>query len=97
MEKVVLDDVLYYSNFAETNGDSLTDWQEVDTEKIDWEADGTILLPTISNCLEFGDKTYAEDGLERFKSDQWVPGMPTSIFEVYLDYILNKTKILPII
>jgi hypothetical protein len=69
----------------------------VDTDKIDWEADGTILLPTISNCLEFGDKTYAEDGLERFKSEQWVPGMPTSIFEVYLDYILNKTKILPII
>jgi hypothetical protein len=69
----------------------------VDTDKIDWEADGTILLPTISNCLEFADKAYAEDGLERFKSDQWVPGMPTSIFEVYLDYILNKTKILPII
>jgi hypothetical protein len=97
MEKVVLDDVLYYSNFAETNGDSLSDWQEMDTDKTDWEADGAILLPTISNCLEFGDKTYAEDGLERFKSDQWVPGMPTSIFEVYLDYILNKTKILPII
>lgn len=96
-KKVVLDDVLHYSNFADTDGDSLTDWQEVDTDKIDWEADGTILLPTISNCLEFGDKTYAEDGLERFKSDQWVPGMPTSIFEVYLDYILNKTKILPII
>ena len=35
----------------------------VDTDKIDWEADGTILLPTITNCLEFGDKTYAEDGL----------------------------------
>ena len=69
----------------------------VDTDKIDWEADGTILLPTITNCLEFGDKTYAEDGLERFKSEQWVPGMPTSIFEVYLDYILNKTKVLPII
>ena len=69
----------------------------VDTDKIDWEADGTILLPTITNCLEFGDKTYAEDGLERFKSDQWVPGMPTSNFAKYLDYILNKTKILPII
>src|SRR5690554_1197649 len=96
-KKVVLDDVLHYSNFADTDGDGLTDWQEVDTDKIDWKADGTILLPTISNCLEFGDKTYAEDGLERFKSDQWVPGMPTSIFEVYLDYILNKTKILPII
>ena len=54
---------MYYSNFAETNGDSLSDRQEVDTEKIDWEADGTILLPTISDCLEFGDKTYAEDGL----------------------------------
>jgi hypothetical protein len=59
---------LYYSNFAETNGDSLSDRQEMDTDKIDWEADGTILLPTISDCLEFGDKTYAEDGLERFKS-----------------------------
>ena len=35
----------------------------VDTDKTDWEAGGTILLPTISNCLEFGDKTYAEDGL----------------------------------
>jgi hypothetical protein len=59
-------------NKVETDGDSLTDWQEVDTDKIDWEADGAILLPTISNCLEFGDKTYAEDGLERFKSDQWM-------------------------
>ena len=46
----------------------ITDCQEVDTDKIDWEADGTILPPTISDCLEFGDKTYAEDGLERFKS-----------------------------
>ena len=93
---IILDDVLDPYNRVDTDGDSLTDWQEVDTEKIDWEADGTILLPTISNCLEFADKAYAEDGLERFKSDQWVPGMPLSIFEVYLDYILNKTNILPI-
>lgn len=34
--------------------------------------------------------------LQRFKSEQWVSGMPSSDFERYLYYVINNTYILPI-
>ncbi len=93
---IVLDGILDAENGVNSDADDLTDWEEVITELLRWDTDGTVILPSIQECMELTEKPYAEDGLERFKSAQWVSGMPTSVFEYYLSNVLNNTKVLPI-
>lgn len=93
---IVLDGVLDPDNGVNSDTDELTDWEEIDTERICWEEGGTIILPTIQECIDFAEEPYAKDGLARFKTAKQVPGMPSSDFYKYLDYVLNSTRILPL-
>lgn len=93
---ILLDGALNSENGINSDTDGLTDWLEIDTDKLSWDTDGSILLPTIQQCINYATKPYAVDGLARFKSDQWISGMPSSDFERYLYYVMNNTYILPI-
>jgi hypothetical protein len=93
---IILDGILDENNSVNSDTDDLTDWEEVVTDKLSWDTDGSVILPTVQQCINYATKSYAEDGLSRFKSAQWISGMPSSDFEKYLNYILNSTYILPI-
>lgn len=95
-KEIQLNGILDENNGVNSDEDNLTDWEEVDTEKIRWATDGSIILPTIQECINYATKSYAETGLSRFKSAQYISGMPSSDFEKYLDYVLNNTFVLPI-
>ncbi len=93
---IVLNGILDPENGINSDLDELTDWEEVDTDKLDWDADGSVILPTVQQCINYSTKTYSEEGLSRFKSSKWASGMPSSDFEQYLNYVLNSTFVLPI-
>lgn len=93
---ILLNGILDSENGVKSDDDTLTDWKEVMTEKLSWDTDGTVILPTIQKCISYAIKPYAEEGLTRFKSEQWISGMPSSDFERYLYYVINNTYILPI-
>ncbi len=92
---IVLDGILDPDNGVNSDTDELTDWEEIDTDRISWTTDGEVILPTIQECIDFVEKPYAEEGLERYKL---VKGehIPLINVEAYIDYVLNSTYILPI-
>jgi len=96
-DTIVLDDVLDKFNDVDTDDDSITDWDEVDTNKLKWDNDGTVILPSLSECMTFAKKSYSEDGIKQYKADQWESGMPDSAFQPYLEYIFSNTFVLPIL
>lgn len=98
---IVLDGILNAENGVNSDTDELTDWEEVNIDLISWDTDGTVILPTIQDCITNVDDAYARDGLKRYRESVYdreepVPGMPTSDFLKYLDYVINSTNILPI-
>lgn len=100
-KRIVLDGILDAENGVNSDTDELTDWEEVNTELISWDTDGTVILPTIQDCITQVDDAYARDGLKRYRESVYdredsTPGMPTSDFLKYLDYVINNTHILPI-
>lgn len=92
---IVLEGILDAENGVNSDTDELTDWEEVNTELINWDTDGTVILPTIQDCIAFVGVSYAEEGLDRFKL---VKGEHISLIniEAYIDYVLSSTYILPI-
>lgn len=83
-KEILLDGVLDISNNIDTDDDGLTDWEEVNTDLISWEADGTIILPTVLECMEMTEKPYAETGLDRILS-AWENGGCS--LESYLEFV----------
>ena len=47
-KKITLNGELSPTNNIDTDGDSLTDWQEVDTSRLIWNEDGSFEIPTLS-------------------------------------------------
>ena len=94
--KISLKGILDPDNGVKSDSDDLTDWEEVMTEMISWDNDGSVILPTVQDCIDSSDKGYALSGLERFKSAEYRSGMPSSDFEKRLHYVCNNTTILPI-
>lgn len=90
---ITLVDELNARNGANSDTDGLTDWEEVCTEKLKWDKDGGLVLPTIAESMG----AYSEEGLERFRSGKRDSGMPPTEFEKYFDYVMNSTYILPIL
>lgn len=95
-ETIELKGILDPNNGIDTDEDGLADWIEVDTDRLTWDSDGSVVLPTIEECINFAEKPYAEDGLARFRTNNSIPGMPSSSFEQYFAYILRSTYVLPI-
>lgn len=48
---IVLEGILDPDNGVNSDTDSLTDWEEVDTARISWDTDGSVILPTIQDCI----------------------------------------------
>lgn len=92
---IVLDGILDPDNGVNSDTDELTDWEEIDTNRISWTTDGEVILPTIQECIDFVEKPYAEEGLTRYKilKGEHIPSVNV---DAYLNYVLNSTYILPI-
>ena len=63
-KKIALDDKISPDNGVDTDGDSLTDWDEVDTIRLIWRADGSFSLPEIK-------LSYILRDVSRFKSPEF--------------------------
>ncbi len=88
-ENVTLLGELSPDNGIDTDGDTLTDWQEADTKSglISIDENGNILLPTFEECLESqSDRYYVENVLQKFKNDH------NKIYSLF-----SNARILPII
>lgn len=89
LNKIALDRPLSEFSLTDTDGDTIRDWDEVDTksELIKWDASGKIILPTFQDCINYKSHlTYVKDGLSRLNNSS-----------TYIYYVLNNTRILPII
>lgn len=93
---ISLKGILDPDNGVNSDTDDLTDWEEVMTDMISWDNDGSIILPTVQNCIDSTDKGYSLEGLDRFKSAEYRSGMPSSDFEKNFYYVCNNITVLPI-
>ncbi len=56
------------------------------TELIKWDSNGNIILPSLQECIENAcEKSYIIDGLSRFKADNTPGGMPSEIYEMFME------------
>lgn len=88
-ERITLIDKLNSNNGVNSDTDTLTDWEETDTESgiITWDDDGNIQLPTVQECLEqYSDKDYVKDVLDKYLST-----VPADVWNMFLN-----EEILPI-
>ena len=86
-KSIQLDGELNATNGINSDTDSLTDWQEVNTSLLKWNADGSFELPTFSEAISIADYIYALNAFERWKGTQ---------YEIPLNDILDR-KVLPIL
>lgn len=94
-KKIVLDGVLDPENGVNSDTDDLTDWQEVNTELISWDTDGTVILPTMQDCINMVHKPYAEAGVERFLQSKSSEMSPIN-FERLINEVRYAMHILPL-
>ena len=74
-QTITLDAPLDPENGVDTDGDTLLDWDEVDVdnELLVWNADGSVELPTIHECMMSGKPVYVERGLDRIIGAEGIP------------------------
>ena len=94
-KKIVLDGILDPKNGVNSDTDDLTDWQEVNTELLSWDTDGTIILPTMKDFIYWINKPYVEIGVERFLQSKSEQMSPINFYR-FVDYVRNSMQILPI-
>ncbi|MDE6688216.1 MAG: hypothetical protein K2K17_12960 [Lachnospiraceae bacterium] len=94
--QITLTQPLDPANGANSDTDSLTDWEEVNTDMISWSANGELVLPTIYECMQIPDVSYVQSGLERFFSGSETAGILVTEVYRYMDSTLRVCKILPI-
>lgn len=94
--QITLTQPLDPANGANSDTDSLTDWEEVNTNMISWDANGEIILPTIYDCMQIPDVSYVQSGLERFFSESETAGILLTDVYRHIDSTLRVCKILPI-
>lgn len=92
---ITLDAPLKANNGVDTDDDTLLDWDEVDVdnELITWNADGSVELPVIYDCITSGDVKYVESGLDRILGAE---GIPTNVAGKVLAMMLYTYKVMPI-
>ena len=93
---IVLDGILDEENGVNSDTDDLTDWQEINTELIHWDTDGTVVLPTIKDCITYVNKSYATEGLTRFVESKTSANEGTTAFQETMKGLIRNTCILPI-
>ena len=90
--KITLDTELGPDNGTDTDGDGLTDWEEVKTELLMFDENGKVILPAFREYMKmFGDNIpgYVENALNRFTASE-------NPFAVEVLELLYNAKILPI-
>ena len=93
--QITLTQPLSSTNGANSDTDSLTDWEEVNTNMVSWDANGEIVLPTIYECMQSTEVAYAQSGLDRFLSNIMTePNL--SDCQARMDYVVHNCEILPI-
>ncbi len=93
--QITLTQPLDSANGANSDTDSLTDWEEVNTNLISWDAQGQIVLPTIYECMQSTQVSYAQSGLDRYLSSFMTePNLSDCLERV--DYVIHNCEILPI-
>ena len=111
LQKVCLNSELYPNGTnpsgedTDTDMDGLTDWNEVNLDcwvelgLITYDERHNVILPTIQQCMDFTEKSYVYEGLDRFKSDYYsgTPScMPSSAVEDSLAAKLKSIQVMPI-
>lgn len=96
-QEIHLKGILSPDNNVNSDQDSLMDWEEVDTTKISWNAEGEILVPTLAECMDYVQKPYAANGLSRIKDKLTVDAITMSEFEKRMYNALNNIGVLPIL
>lgn len=95
-QTVVLNGILDPENGVDTDGDGLTDWEEADTDRLRWDTDGSVILPSIQECMAYPEKPYAETGLDRFVKSTIGEVKPDPIWQTTLRLLLKNTYVLPV-
>ena len=67
-KKVQLNDILSPDNDVDTDEDGLTDWEEVKTDSLIWNADGSFSLPT---CLDTYGMTGVVNAFQRWEDSEY--------------------------
>lgn len=94
-QTITLDAPLDPENGVDTDGDTLLDWDEVDVDNrlLVWNADGSVELPTIEECVNAQQKVYVECGMNRLMNAE---GIPSDAAEQMIDIIFSTYRIMPI-
>ncbi len=77
---IKLKGILDPDNDVDTDEDDLTDWKEVDNERISFSADGTVNLPTLAKCMSMPGRPYAKAGMARYYGTDFIDPIPSSIY-----------------
>ena len=88
--------ILDPENDIDTDYDNLTDWEEVDNEHISFDTYGSIVLPSLAECMAMPNKPYAENGLSQYKESLRPSGMPSSALEQMFEAVSEEVYVLPI-
>ena len=111
LQKVVLKSELYPNREnpsgedTDTDMDGLSDWDEVNFAHwaelglITYDEKHNAILPTIKQCMEFVEKPYIYNGLDRFKYQYYngeLENLPSAdVDDMYEDKLCN-TRIMPV-
>ncbi len=89
LKAVTLDKPLDSKNGADTDKDTITNWNEVDIKSnlIKFDSKGNIIVPTFGECIANEKLLYVEEGLKRFKGNG-----SENFNEIY-----NNIRVLPIV
>ena len=93
---IILDGILDENNSVNSDTDDLTDWEEVVTDKLSWDTDGSVFF-----CQQYSSVSIMQQShMLRmvYQDSSPLNGFPACLLLIlkYLNYILNSTYILPI-
>lgn len=77
---IKLKGILDPDNGIDTDDDGLTDWEEVDIERIFFSSNGSASLPTLEECMTMSGKSYVKDGVARYYGPDFVGPIPYHIY-----------------
>lgn len=92
LNTIVLKSELVCDGPTDTDGDGLTDWEEVNQERVTVKEDGTVVLPSFSEYLEkyYDAAWWYADWSKRYHNLRNKAG-------ITLDQMLNEIYVLPVV
>lgn len=84
-KKILLDGELDPNNNIDTDGDTLTDWEEVDTTRLIWNEDGSFEIPTFNVAELVNHLTRFQSSDYNFLSDELTNNSPRHYLPILSD------------